>query len=97
MNPVTERSMHVCCCAEYSNPENRFICKTGTEQHTTGPADFLKISGENQIGAYGHKIEINSVGVGVKRRLPRSTNRDWAALACILILNQTGPGDGVVM
>jgi hypothetical protein len=35
--------------------------------------------------------------VGVKRRLPRSTNRDWAALACILILNQTGPGDGVVM
>jgi hypothetical protein len=26
----------------HAYPENRFICKTGTEQHTTGPADFLR-------------------------------------------------------
>jgi hypothetical protein len=32
----------------HAYPANRFICKTGTEQHTTGPADFLrKFSGKN--------------------------------------------------
>jgi hypothetical protein len=35
---------------EYSNPENRFICKTGTEQSTTGPADLLKNSTSTVCG-----------------------------------------------
>jgi hypothetical protein len=49
----------------HAYPENRFICKTGTEQHTTGPADFMENSGENRPGVYGHKIEINSSWSGV--------------------------------
>jgi hypothetical protein len=47
--------------SEYSNPQNRCICKTGTEQHTTGPGDFLKNSGKNRPDLYGSKIEINSI------------------------------------
>jgi hypothetical protein len=34
--------------SEPANPPERIICKTGTEQHTTGPGDFLKTSGKNR-------------------------------------------------
>jgi hypothetical protein len=46
--------------SEPANPPGQFICKTGTEQHKTGPADFLKNSGKNRPGVHGYKIEINS-------------------------------------
>jgi hypothetical protein len=49
----------------HAYPENRFICKTGTEQHTTGPADVLKNSGKNRPELHGRKIEINSSWTGV--------------------------------
>jgi hypothetical protein len=45
---------------ELANPPGRFTCKTGTEQHTTGPADFMKKSEKNRLALYRGKIEINS-------------------------------------
>jgi hypothetical protein len=64
-------------------PANRpFICKTGTEQHTTGPADFLKNSGKNRPALHGHKTEINSSWmdwVWARANTPITTIYCWLA------------------